>query len=131
MPSAQRATVTKSHAPVQKELLIKASPAYAFRVFTEQMDQWWPRSHQRARHRAGYKLAEDVRYNERSAAERVNGRLKDEFGGRIVRVRGHAKVACHLMFGILALTCDLDQTAEPQHNPPKLGAPGRRHRRGP
>jgi hypothetical protein len=33
-----------------------------------------------------------VRYNERSAAERVNGRLKDDFGGRNVRVRGHAKV---------------------------------------
>ena len=60
----------------------------------------------RAQQRAGYKLAEDVRYNERSAAERVNGRLKDEFGGRHVRVRGHAKVLCHLMFGILALTCD-------------------------
>src|SRR4029077_17617799 len=37
---------------------------------------------------AGYKLAEQVRYNERSAAERVNARLKDEFGGRNVRVRG-------------------------------------------
>jgi hypothetical protein len=55
---------------------------------------------------AGYKLAEDVRYNERSAAERVNARLKDEFGGRSVRVRGHAKVTCHLMFGIVALTVD-------------------------
>jgi hypothetical protein len=55
---------------------------------------------------AGYKLAEQVRYNERSAAERVNARLKDEFGGRNVRVRGHAKVLCHLMFGVLALTCD-------------------------
>ena len=55
---------------------------------------------------AGYKLAEDVRYNERSAAERVNARLKDEFGGRNVRVRGHAKVTCHLMFGIVALTVD-------------------------
>jgi len=32
--------------------------------------------------------------------------LKDEFGGRNVRVRGHAKVMCHLMFGILALTAD-------------------------
>ncbi len=38
--------------------------------------------------------------------ERVNGRLKDEFGGRMVRVRGHAKVMCHLMFGILALTAN-------------------------
>ncbi|MDM8563878.1 transposase [Candidatus Marithioploca araucensis] len=40
-------------------------------------------------------------YRERSASERVNGRLKDEFGGRHVRVRGNAKVLCHLMFGIL------------------------------
>ena len=38
--------------------------------------------------------------------ERVNGRLKDEFGARQVRVRGHSKVLCHLMFGVLALTVD-------------------------
>jgi len=50
--------------------------------------------------------AEAVRYNERSTVERVNARLKDEFGGRFVRVRGHGKVMCHLMFGILALTAD-------------------------
>jgi len=52
----------------------------------------------------GHKTAEAIRYNERSTVERVNARLKDEFGGRVVRVRGHAKVLCHLMFGILALT---------------------------
>lgn len=52
------------------------------------------------------KMPEAVRYHERSTVERVNGRLKDEFGGRMVRVRGHAKVMCHLMFGILALTVD-------------------------
>jgi hypothetical protein len=60
----------------------------------------------RGRRKAGYVLAEDVRYNERSAAERINGRLKDDFGGRYVRVRGHAKVLCHLMFGVLALSID-------------------------
>ena len=53
-----------------------------------------------------FQLPEQVRYNNRSNAERVNARLKDEFGGRFVRVRGHAKVFCHLMFGILALTVD-------------------------
>lgn len=53
-----------------------------------------------------YKEAKDIRYNERSTVERVNGRLKDEFGGRMVRVRGHAKVMTHLMFGIIALTVD-------------------------
>lgn len=54
----------------------------------------------------GHKTAEAIRYNERSTVERVNARLKDEFGGRVVRVRGHAKVMCHLMFGILALTAN-------------------------
>ena len=50
--------------------------------------------------------AKKVRYNQRSSAERVNGRLKDEFGGRYVRVKGPAKVLAHLMFGVLALTAD-------------------------
>ena len=40
----------------------------------------------------GHKAAEDVRYQERTTVERVNARLKDEFGGRMVRVRGNAKV---------------------------------------
>ena len=54
----------------------------------------------------GFQLPEQVRYKERSAGERVNGRLKDEFGGRHVRVRGACKVMCHCMFGIIALTAD-------------------------
>lgn len=52
------------------------------------------------------KTAEDVRFHERTTVERVNGRLKDEFGASMVRVRGNAKVMCHLMFGIVALTAD-------------------------
>jgi len=47
---------------------------------------------------------EQVRFRERTTVERANSRLKDDFGGRTVRTRGHAKVFCHLMFGILALT---------------------------
>jgi len=50
--------------------------------------------------------AQKVRFRERSTVERVNARLKDEFGGRMIRVRGAAKVMTHLMFGILALTAD-------------------------
>ena len=60
----------------------------------------------RARGKAGYVPAEAVRYNQRSSAERVNARLKDEFGARNLWVRGDAKVFCHLMFGVLALTID-------------------------
>lgn len=50
--------------------------------------------------------AEKDRFRERTMVERVNGRLKDEFGARYVRVRGAAKVMAHLMFGVLALTAD-------------------------
>lgn len=54
----------------------------------------------------GLKDHQAIRYNERSTVERVNGRLKDEFGGRVVRVKGNQKVMCHLMFGVIALTVD-------------------------
>ena len=48
--------------------------------------------------------AQARRYNERSAAERVNSNLKDNYGGNHIRVKGPKKVACHLMFGLIALT---------------------------
>jgi hypothetical protein len=49
---------------------------------------------------------QQVRFRERTSVERVFSRLKDEFGGRYVRVRGAAKVMAHLMFGVLAMTAD-------------------------
>ena len=48
----------------------------------------------------------DLTYNERTTAERANARIKDEFGGRHLRVRGHLKAFCHLMFGVVALAAD-------------------------
>ena len=58
--------------------------------------------------RGGDKLpldpAQAQRFKERTAAERVNSLLKERYGGRWVRVRGVAKVMCHLMFGLVALT---------------------------
>lgn len=53
-----------------------------------------------------FEPADAVRYRERSAAERTNARLKDEFGARHIMVRGHSKVMSHLMFGVLALSAD-------------------------
>ena len=64
------------------------------------------RRENKAQREANFVPPERVRYRERSNVERVFGRLKDEFGGRHVRVRGHQKVTCHLMFGVLALTLD-------------------------
>jgi hypothetical protein len=60
----------------------------------------------RAKRAAGYQLAEDVRYRQRSSAERVNGNLKDNCGGNHVRVRGAAKVFSHLMLGIVVITVE-------------------------
>lgn len=60
----------------------------------------------RALRACGLAMPESVRYRIRSGVERTNDRLKDEFGARHVRVRGHAKVFSHLMFGLLALTAD-------------------------
>jgi hypothetical protein len=57
----------------------------------------------KARNKINFQTAEDIRYNQRSSAERVNSNLKDNFGGRHVRVRGHAKIYTHLMFGLLSI----------------------------
>jgi len=46
------------------------------------------------------------RYQERTVVERAYGRLKDDFGARFVRVRGHAKVHLHLMLGVITLFAD-------------------------
>jgi hypothetical protein len=49
---------------------------------------------------------QQIRFRQRTTVERAYARLKDEFGGRFLRVRGHAKVMAHLMFGIIVLTVD-------------------------
>lgn len=56
--------------------------------------------------RLGFEAPDRHHINQRSAAERVAGRLKDDFGASMVRVRGHAKVFCHIGFAILALTAE-------------------------
>jgi len=54
----------------------------------------------------GFAPHEAVRFRQRSAVERVNARLKDEFGVRRINVRGAAKVTAHLMFAVLAISAD-------------------------
>jgi len=50
--------------------------------------------------------AQQERYKERTMSERVNARLKDEFGAGHIRVRGPVKVIAHLMFGVVSLAVD-------------------------
>lgn len=49
---------------------------------------------------------EAARYKERTAVERFNSRIKEEFGAGNVMVRGAQKVVMHLMFGVVALFAD-------------------------
>lgn len=60
----------------------------------------------RAKRAAGAPCTWARHYGTRGAAERANARLKDEFGGRHLRVRGHAKAFLHLMMGVVALSVD-------------------------
>jgi hypothetical protein len=59
---------------------------------------------QKALKRLNMTTPEKERFKNRSSAERVNSQIKDNFGGRFVRVRGYKKVTAHLMFGVLTLT---------------------------
>lgn len=49
---------------------------------------------------------EASRYKERTAAERFNSRIKEEFGADNIMVRGASKVMMHLMFGVVAVFAD-------------------------
>lgn len=50
--------------------------------------------------------AKSIRYNIRTTVERAYSRLKNEFGARMVMVKGALKVFAHLMFGVLVLAAD-------------------------
>lgn len=50
-----------------------------------------------------FQTAEDKRYKERLPKERFNAMYKDFNGGRNIFYRGHLKVSCHVMFGVLTL----------------------------
>jgi hypothetical protein len=50
-----------------------------------------------------FTTAEDRRYRLRFSKERSNALLKEYYGCKNIQVKGHTKVFCHIMFGVLAL----------------------------
>jgi len=50
-----------------------------------------------------FTTAEDRRYRLRFSKERGNAVLKEYYGCKNIQVKGHTKVFCHVMFGILTL----------------------------
>ncbi len=86
----------------------------------------------RARRVANRLPADRQRLQERTNVERVNGRLKDECGGRRIHVRGPVKVMAHLMFGICVLSIDQlirllhgTRLPHPSRHAPATGPPSR------
>lgn len=63
--------------------------------------------HPRRTTAAPFDPATEEHYKVRTAAERGNARLKDEFGCRHMRVRGALKAHQHALFGVLALCADV------------------------
>lgn len=54
-----------------------------------------------------FKTAEDFRYNERFSKERFNAVYKDYNVTRNLLYRGHEKVSCHVMFGVLTIAASM------------------------
>ena len=101
LDSAYDAAAIKAHSRSLGHVpLIDVNPRRNQRLQAERQRERLAQAH------ANYREAGAARSRERTTVERVFGRLKDQFGGRHVRVRGQGKVACHLMFGMLALTVD-------------------------
>lgn len=68
--------------------------------------------------------AQCKRFGVRTVVERVNSRLKDSFACDSVWVKGHAKVLCHTMFAVLALSVDaLMRLMLFEHEPEGLTGP--------
>lgn len=62
---------------------------------------------QKRQKRRRYMLKADKRrLKKRLVVERAFSRIKDHFGGRHIWVKGHEKVATHLMFGVLVLAVE-------------------------
>ena len=55
------------------------------------------------RRSTGWYPPEDLRYQQRGAAERVNANFKDNFAGRLIRLRGADKIECHCLLALTAI----------------------------
>lgn len=86
------------------DLMDSAYEAKQIQGFCEQLGHV-PIIEQSARHGKKETMMPDRarRYKTRTTAERFNSQIKDNYGGRMVRVRGKPKVHTHLMFGLLVI----------------------------
>ncbi len=63
-------------------------------------------AHARSKRENAFSEDDKQRFKKRTIVEQLNARLKDEFGGRLIYVRGAVKIMAHLMFGVVAITVD-------------------------
>ena len=96
--------LTAERVTVLYELMDSAYDAALIRRFSEELGHV-PIIEANPRRGEAQPMAPDRarRYRRRSQSERFNSDLKDNHGGKSVRVRGHPKVHTHLMFGLLVV----------------------------
>jgi Transposase DDE domain len=54
-----------------------------------------------------FTMPEEIRYKLRFSKERFNALYKDYYGGRTTYYKGHEKITCHVMFGLLTLASSI------------------------
>ena len=98
------ARITAERVESLYDLMDSAYEAKLIQSFCEQLGHV-PIIQQSARRGKGEIMTPDRarRYKTRTTVERFNSQLKDNCGGRMVRVRGKPKVHTHLMFGLLVI----------------------------
>jgi hypothetical protein len=90
-PEIKEHSLSLNHVPI----IDKCPPNKAKKIEIE--------SEKLAKKTLNFKTPEDLRYLERFPTERVNSLYKNHYGGKSLTYRGHSKVFCEVMFGILAL----------------------------
>ncbi len=99
------AQMTKERVTNLYDLMDSAYDAPQIKTFSQQLGHVPIIDHNPRR---GEKIKMDTpqkaRFAQRSSVERVNSYLKDNYGGKNIRVKGHSKVMAHLMFGLIVIT---------------------------
>ena len=72
------------------------------------------------RRSTGWYPPEDLRYQQRGAAERVNASFKDNFAGRLIRLRGADKIECHCLLALTAIAAGARSKPARQVRKPKI-----------
>lgn len=101
-------TMTSARAKVCYELMDAAYDAHEIRGFIRSKGRvdLIDFNHRSPNDTRKFENFEAERYKQRNSAERVNSLLKDNYAGCGFHVRGHSKIAAHLLFSITCIAAE-------------------------